>query len=328
MTKIRAKLKQMFFFIWFFSVFSFGNISFATCVGKVLNPITDVCWDCIFPLTIGGVPLMSSSYKDTKNPASPLCACNSNGIPEQPGVAVGFWEPVWVVEVTRTPYCFVSLGGLKLFDSLAYGTQIKENKTAFYHIHQYRSPILAMLNLFTDWGCMQGGIFETGYISEVDPSYMSDQLSNLMNPEIFLLSSPAAVMSCAADCLSPSNSLFWCSGCQGGIYPLTGFTSSHSHGTSTALLLVSRALAKLHQIGQAPRTATSSSKINGKLCKASYAPRIVKNQYRVQMVYPVVADSCEPLGATDLTWNSGKEFPQRGEDFSFIIWRKRNCCML
>ena len=29
----------------------------ATCTGKFPNPITDICWSCILPLSIGGVTL-------------------------------------------------------------------------------------------------------------------------------------------------------------------------------------------------------------------------------------------------------------------------------
>ncbi|NDE19534.1 MAG: conjugative transfer protein, partial [Alphaproteobacteria bacterium] len=27
-------------------------------------------------------------------------------------------------------------------------------------------------------------------------------------------------------------------------------------------------------------------------------------------------------------WQAGREFPVWGEDFSFLIWRKRDCCVL
>jgi conjugal transfer pilus assembly protein TraU len=27
-------------------------------------------------------------------------------------------------------------------------------------------------------------------------------------------------------------------------------------------------------------------------------------------------------------WGSGKEFPYQGEDFGYLVWRKRSCCLL
>ncbi|RTK94888.1 MAG: hypothetical protein EKK64_07580, partial [Neisseriaceae bacterium] len=29
-----------------------------TCTGRFVNPITDICWSCIFPLFIGPLPLV------------------------------------------------------------------------------------------------------------------------------------------------------------------------------------------------------------------------------------------------------------------------------
>ena len=81
----------------------------AKCQGKFLNPITDLCWSCIFPITIGGVNL-SASQEDTPNPNSIACVCpRPPGVPV-PGIPVSFWEPVRLVDVTRTPYCMVNLG--------------------------------------------------------------------------------------------------------------------------------------------------------------------------------------------------------------------------
>ena len=28
-----------------------------TCTGKFLNPLTDICWSCLFPISLGGAPL-------------------------------------------------------------------------------------------------------------------------------------------------------------------------------------------------------------------------------------------------------------------------------
>ena len=44
----------------------------APCTGKFVNPITDVCWSCLFPLSVGGMTIWPSSRPDTNNPASPL----------------------------------------------------------------------------------------------------------------------------------------------------------------------------------------------------------------------------------------------------------------
>ena len=35
-----------------------------TCHGRFANPITDICWNCLFPLTIGGIGIVSDGQPD------------------------------------------------------------------------------------------------------------------------------------------------------------------------------------------------------------------------------------------------------------------------
>ena len=83
-----------------------------TCHGKFVNPITDVCWSCLFPLSVGGLKIWPSGRPDTSNPASPICFCGSP-LPRI-GISVGFWEPVRLIDVTTKPFCFPNLGGLTI----------------------------------------------------------------------------------------------------------------------------------------------------------------------------------------------------------------------
>src|SRR3546814_640270 len=82
------------------------------CTGKFVNPVTDVCWSCLFPLSVGGLKIFPSDRPDTDNPDLPICACGSP-LPRI-GVAMGFWEPVRLADVTMKPWCFASLGGKKI----------------------------------------------------------------------------------------------------------------------------------------------------------------------------------------------------------------------
>ena len=36
---------------------------------------------------------------------------------------------------------------------------------------------------------------------------------------------------------------------------------------------------------------------------------------------------CQPFGRSAIVWGAGKEYPVRGEDFAFMLFRKRNCCV-
>ena len=146
------------------------------CNGRFLNPITDICWSCIFPITIGKIPLIrSSKFKDRPNPSLPICFCNRAGIPCVPGLTIVFWEPIRLIEITKVPFCLVSLGGIKIMSSKNQGSHKKqEQKTKrgarrittyiTMYIHHY-----ILLNLLTDFGCMDMASYDLAYISELDP---------------------------------------------------------------------------------------------------------------------------------------------------------------
>src|SRR5438309_5880624 len=75
----------------------------ATCTGKFPNPITDICWSCILPLSIGSASIANfGDQEDIPNPSGPVCSC---GVNPTIGLSVGFWEPARHVEAVRKPFC-------------------------------------------------------------------------------------------------------------------------------------------------------------------------------------------------------------------------------
>ena len=312
-----------------------------TCVGKFVNPITDVCWSCMLPITLASLSIGKSSKpknRDTRNPSSLVCACNK-GIVPVPGIPIGFWEPIRLIEVTRTLYCMVGLGGIQLSEDKKKTTAYrKEHNThsSFYHLHYYIYPLLYWLELVTDIACLEHGSFDLAYMSEFDITWNDDKYQNLLNPESILFGNPLAAGACMLDCAAatvhfPRDELFWCAGCWGSIYPFSGYNSDHQGGVQNSGLLATRVIAKLHRIGLAQETSTDDSSMNGKLCKKSLALKIKKSQYKLQMVYPKSSSGdfgCVPIGMTDLLYGAFKEYPQRGEDWVYLLWRKKNCCAL
>ena len=309
-----------------------GVDAFAGCAGKFVNPITDICWKCIFPMTIAGVPVVSG--EDTPNIPSPLCYCKDQ---YRVGIPISFWEPVRLVDVTRTPFCMVNMGGIVIGPSkgvVGKGSMSHTNKGhlkhSFYQVHIYVYPVLYWLELLTDFICMEKAGVDVLYITELDPLWNDDELSFIINPEAALFANPIAQAACAADCLMAtagfgSDALFWCGGCQGSMYPFTGNVGSHSSGVQASLLLAERMLAKLHRQGM----AFGYVGVPG-LCNKYPMPIIRKSQYKTQMTYPIPTTvlGCHPLGRSDSLWSAGHQFPYKGEDFGYLIWRKRNCCLL
>jgi conjugal transfer pilus assembly protein TraU len=78
-----------------------------TCTGRMINPITDICWECMFPITIGAIPVVIGTRADTINPPSPVCICPGKiaGLP-QVGMTIGLWEGIRLIDVTKSPFSF------------------------------------------------------------------------------------------------------------------------------------------------------------------------------------------------------------------------------
>ena len=122
------------------------------CTGKLINPLTDICWDCLLPITIGSSTVKSGSNPDTANPNSAFCQCPPGNILGE-GIAVGYWEPMALVDVTRTPFCLVSLGGISLAEDPNTGdmtvADTREN-SSFFHVHEYNFPIMQWLGVLSE----------------------------------------------------------------------------------------------------------------------------------------------------------------------------------
>lgn len=316
------------------------SICEAQCVGRFVNPVTDICWKCIFPLSIGSTRLYEGGQIDTKNPSNPLCICKKGMVPT-PGFSIGFWEPLSMIEATRTPYCLVSMGGLKLASSGLKGQGGRSGKTdignaketAFYNVHYYHYPVLHWLKLLIDFACMEKGELDIAYLSELDPTWNRSSLGAILNGEAILFGNPIAQAACAGDCIKATksfgfNQLFWCSGCQGSLYPFSGHVGAFVGAIQASHLVTGRLLAKFHRLTILKQTASSKKA----LCDKKIAPILKKDQYKIQMLYPKAAtkgkDACNPIGKSTAKHGSGKEYPKKGEDYSYLIWRKRNCCLL
>ncbi len=326
------RILAVFFMAWF--ALASAARADSTCHGRFVNPITDICWSCIFPMTIGGTTLLSDGQEDTANPSSPVCYCSN---PPRIGLSIGFWEPARLVDVTRTPFCMVGLGGIQLDPGIDVprGAQVghdSQTRDSFYQVHWYANPILTWLEVLLDFPCLEKGSLDLVYLTEVDPLWADDELTAILNPEAVLFANPLAKAACAADCVAatagfPLASLFWCAGCQGSIYPMDGHVATHIGGVQASTLLAQRMAAKMHR-----QLATWGASGNAGLCGYYPQPIMDKTQYKMQMVYPVPntqkdgGTCCQPFGRSTIVWGAGKEFPVAGEDFAYQIFRKRNCC--
>lgn len=309
------------------------------CTGKFVNPIADVCWSCLFPMSVGGLNIWPSGRPDTPNPGLPVCACGAP-VPRI-GIAAGFWEPVRLADVSTKPWCFVNLGGAKISPGFDIGNgQIsaagqvggQQQSTSKWHVHWYIYPLLYWMEILADFVCFEQASFDIAYITEVDPLWQDDTLTALINPEAVVFSNPVAQAACAGDCIAatarlPLDATFWCAGCQGPMYPMNGNVASHVGHVQASRLALSRFAFKMHREGLAWGTMGAPG-----LCNKYPMPMLRKQQYRIQMTNPIATVSgkaaCSPIGASDMPPQAGRSFPVKGEDMGYLVWRKRNCCVL
>lgn len=319
------------FAVLFFS----SSASAVVCNGAFPNPVKDICWTCLFPIQIGAITLTTANQKNNGDAPPPLlCTC-----PAPPpifirvGVGVSFWEPARIAEVVRTPMCSPTLNGAVLGTVPApAGTNTKSNSTgdqAFYHVHWFQYPVLSWIGMaFTSGACMVNEPFDLAYMSEIDPLWDDDEVAFLSNPEAVLFANPVAQAACVADSVKASatgfgiDELFWCSGSQGSVYPLTGSHAHHVGGVDTSLAIVHKNIFRQHRALLAMDTSTTAA-----MCGNVPQPMMRKAQYKQQMLFPIPQTRTGlGFGAASTVWASGREFPYKGEDFSYLIWRKRKCC--
>lgn len=307
----------------------------AVCTGRFLNPVTDICWSCIFPVHIG--PVKIGSGLDAGSSPSTFCTCPIPFPPFiRPGIGVSYWEPGRLVEIVRQPYCSPAFGGVTLADTVTPPGAQKGNvedgtSEAFYHAHWMLFPLLAMVEALTSTLCVGGNLtsLDYAYMTELDPLWQDDELSFFINPEAALFASLPAQAVCIADCISttvgfPLDPLFWCAGCNGAVYPLAGKTREHLGGVQTSLLMTQRLAFKLHRQLLAMDSSSTAS-----MCFNRPMPILPKSQYKTQITYPIPAPyMSHPLGRTSSFWAAGQEFPVGGENWIHVIWNKNKCCAL
>lgn len=299
--------------------------------------ISNVCWTCIFPIIALGIPF--GADKD-EAPAdryeSPLCLCKDNlGVP-YPGFTYGLWMPSKAVEFVRQPGCLSMLNGASLgFNRTMQGewSELAHDSTdqSFAHYHYYTFPLLIVLDMFEKMECIKDHYMDIDilFMSEVDPTWYDDSIAFFTNPEAVLFGNPAAALACVPDAMSatamqrPIESLFWCAGSWGSMYPLTGNNAGSFGAVKESSLFTARMLTALHRRGFLKVTYGEKA-----MCDAYVTATLPKLQYKITTLYPVPETrSAHVIGESTLFWGASRSVPVTGEDFIYLIWTWNDCCM-
>lgn len=321
-------IKQFLMLAAVLAVLPTSNAWAGKCGPEFVNPITDVAWQCIFPIRIGGLVQMSAGApEDPATIDNPVCVCNNGAVPTI-GVNFTFWEPARMIDTVTDPYCFMAMGQ-KLPNptpgQLSGGLHREGNTSrAFAQMHYYIFPVWAVLDMFTDMPCIDAKGFDVAMISEVLPTWNNEITGMLLNPEAALFGNPAAQFACAADSIAaltgmPRDELFWCMGSWGSAYPLSGSITSTDYVEANAGI-AARSIYFMGRTGLLLDPGITS-------CGAVPTPIWSKRNYRLQEAKPVRDYTCRPIGRSGMTWTQGKNPPMGGDNFAWMVFRKVKCCV-
>ena len=277
---------------------------------------------------------------DDYNPDAYTCSCDKDGNTYW-GVYISFWEPVRVMEVVQKPGCFNFMFGMDMSSVLVdgYGTkgyaQNPSDTKSFQHVHYIHAPLLAILEIFGYADFCKDSLLtglDISYMTEVDPIWNNDEWGAIVYAESAAFANPIAQAICPIDCLAsslgyPLNPLFWCAGCWGGLYPFTGNVLHVGSPITTSSLQMTKLLARLTRYPIPPAMEIDTSSSTAK-CGGHIRLIIKKSQYRINTLHPIAESvSFHTIGAAPLLWGEWRNIPSTGETHSFVVWRKRNCCL-
>jgi len=305
----------------------------AKCVpGGMINPVTDVVWDCIFPISIAGIPVDMGNHPPDNDKSGFFCQCSGQGLLGL-GFLVSFWEPARMVDTVKDPWCFPAIGmdlpnlstGIGYTGGGSYRPSGVGN-IAFQHYHYYVMPLWAVLDLFTDIPCISDETgFDLAMVSEVRPDWGDDLTALNLFPETALMANPATVLACMADAAAsaiqrPIDALYWCIGAWGTTYPATGHIVAKDYVAANAGI-AAKALYVNARTGLLGDRAVN-------YCGTTYMPMWVKSHWRIQEVDPVKDNRCHALGHPGILWTQRKNKTVGGDNFSWLLFRKVECCVV
>ena len=300
---------------------------------EFMDPINDVVWDCIFPITIASIPLDFGNHPPDNEAGGLLCECPGQGI-YGIGFLVTFWEPARVVETVADPWCFPTMGmELDGGSNLGYegsGTLYRDaglnSNIAYQNYHYYITPMWAILDLFTDIPCISDEpSFDLAMVSEIRPDWHDDLTAAQYYPETSLMASAPVVMVCMADAIAagfqrPIDALYWCMGSWGTTYPMSGHIVVQDYVTANAGI-AGKAMFVQARTGLLPDRAVN-------YCAATPIPIWVKSHWRMQQIDPAVDNRCHAIGHPGILWTDRKNPIGKQDNFSWLLFRKVRCCVV
>lgn len=288
----------------------------------------------ILPIRIAGIPIgVSTNAEDFVTTSSPICVC-ADPFPRV-GVALSFWEPFTIMDVSGIANCVPSLGvsiplpGLgNNFQATTPSSQGASNNQS-YQVSYVKYPFFKMLELMQDVACLSpDGSTDTFYPTSVDPLWQSDSWSIMTTPDALLFANMFAQFACIPDSVAANfgfsiDPLYWCIGSWGNMFPI-GASNSGLASADGAMAAATRMLFKLHR--QFMLWGTLG---NVGLCGKYPMPILRKSAYTMYPVYPLMLWPFRtPIGRSGMVWGHGQNVAGiNNHVWSIMTYRKVDCCV-
>ena len=310
------------------------------CNGSFPNLVTDICYDCMFPITIAGGALSlgvnGDDYDDGAGSA-PECVC-ANDL--SVGTPSSFWQPHYMADSTNKPGCMPMLAGVDInppYNASEYGADSRTNlhiggtsQGSFQHVNEYINPVMSALGVISQSPCLDNRSFDVPYVSWADPTWNDDALALILTPYAYPFANLTSVAAEIPDAIAatfsfPLPQLFWVAGAWGPVYPLTGNVSAAHSPEQVSHLLITRLFAKLHAAGSQQSTAGAAALQS---CGSVGVPELImdKRQYKTNRTFPFPDNRCTPIGRPLMLQESGAVRPQ-DKDYGYFIFQKTDCCV-
>lgn len=306
--------------------------SSAKCPTTMFNPVTDVAWNGIFPIRVGGVAVIqNNSLPDGESlTVDPICTCTTTS-ETYVGTEISFWDVDYLAEIVTDAFCSPALGlSYSGLDNGFHGGTSDTTHVSPHHFlqtHWIEFPVFNLIGMLTDLTCLGSGTdMVPGDMSELDSTYNDDYLAALKDPMVFLFANPVADIACAAKnalaqvpglyFTAAYDSLFWCS--WDNIFPLSGNVLSPHKLTSTAQL-VSRQLYTYIEFADIEDFTVNS-------CQGTVVPLMKSSQWRYQLAKPVKSATPFWAGQSELAWGINKAPSYEASDFLYVLFQKKKCC--
>lgn len=296
-----------------------------------INIISDIAWDCIFPISIMSIPIDFGEHPPDNDNGGVLCECPGQGI-YGIGFQIGYWEPARLIDTVADAGCFPGLGmEIDLDTGTGYsggGTLKRDNANiVFQNFHFYVMPVWGMLGMFTDYPCLSDGDnqFDIAMVSEVRPDWGNDLVAAQWYPETALMANPAAVFACIADAVAataqrPIDMLYWCMGSWGLTYPTSGHITARDYVAANAGI----AARSMYLMGKNMLLSDRATDVCGPVNNLIWT----KSHWRLQETDPVVDSTCHSIGHPGLLWTYRKGPAGAQDNYAWAVYRKVLCCIV